>query len=180
MGPRRLAGFILALTLLPSGARAQPKEAERDWQRVESLTPGTRVIVTLKTGKKRIGDARRASADEITIAVRPKERGEETLAKALVATVATPADPVWNGALIGAGIGAGLALWDYLIDPSEPSNAAIFTVAIGLGAAIGAGIDKLVNRGGKVLYLSPRQPAAVTVSPLLGNDRQGLLVSIRF
>ena len=27
--------------------------------------------------------------------------------------------------LIGASVGAGLALWDYLIDPSEPGNVAV-------------------------------------------------------
>jgi hypothetical protein len=182
---RQLAGLVVALTLLPSGAQAQTVEphAERDWHRVDGLAPGTKIVVTLKTGEKQIGDFRRATADDVTIAVRPKESGEhvreETLPKALLATVATAADPVWNGALIGAGVGTGLAMWDYLIDPSEPGNAAIFTVAIGLGTAIGAGIDALVNRRGKLLFASPRQ-AAVTISPLLGKDQQGVLVSVRF
>ena len=97
--------------------------------------------MTLKTGEKRSGVFRRATADDVTIAVRPKKGDEqvreETLPKSRIASVATAADPVWNGALIGAGFGTGLAMWDYLIDPSEPGNAAIFTVAIGLGTAIG-------------------------------------------
>jgi hypothetical protein len=42
--------------------------------------------------------------------------------------------------LVGAAIGTGLATWDYMIDPSEPENAVIFAVAVGLGTAIGAGI----------------------------------------
>ena len=71
-------------------------------------------------------------------------------------------------------------MWDYLIDPSEPGNAAIFTVAIGLGTAIGAGIDALVNKGGKVLYASPRRTRGLMLSPLLEKDRQGALVSVRF
>jgi hypothetical protein len=188
MAPRQrlVAGFILALTVLPSGARAQTvtPQGERDWQRVDGLAPGTRIVVTQKTGEKRIGDFRRATADDITIAVQSKKGkelvSEETLPKALIATVATAADPWWNGALIGAGIGTGLAMWDYLIDPSEPGNAAIFTVAVGLGTTIGAGIDALVNKRGKVLYASPRQTAGVMVSPLLGADQRGVLVSIRF
>jgi hypothetical protein len=182
---RHLAGFLVALTLLPGGARAQTAEpTEGDWQMTDGLAAGTRIVVTLTTGEKRTGDFRRATADAVTIAVRPQERGEhvreETLPKTRIATVVTAADPVWNGALIGAGIGTGLATWDYLIDPSEPGNAAIFAVAIGLGTATGAGIDALLNRRGKVLYPSPRHAAGVTVSPLLGKDRQGVLVSIRF
>jgi hypothetical protein len=155
-----------------------------EWRRVDTLEPGTRSVVTLKTGEKRVGDFRRVTADGVTIAVRPKNGDgharEETLPKSLIAAVATASDPVWNGALIGAGVGTGLAVWDYLIDPSEPGNAAVFTVAIGLGTAIGAGVDALLNQGGRVLYASPRQTREVSVSPLLGKDRRGVLVSLRF
>ena len=151
---RQLAGFILALTVLPGGARAQTVDPH-GWPRVVALAPGTRIVVTLNTGEKRVGDCQRATADGVTI-VRPKEgqqpAREETLPMSLIASVATATDPLSNGALIGAGIGTGLATWDYLIDPSEPGNAAVFIAAIGLGTAIGAGIDALVNRGGKVLY----------------------------
>lgn len=87
-------------------------------------------------------------------------------------------DPLSNGALIGAAIGTGLAVWDYLIDPSEPGNAVVFTVAIGLGTAVGAGIDALLNRGRKVPYGS--QTRRLMISPVLGKDRQGALVSVRF
>ena len=82
--------------------------------------------------------------------------------------------------LVGAAIGTGLAVWDYMIDPSEPGNAVIFGVAIGLGTAIGAGIDALRTKGGKLLYASSRQSAEVQVLPLLDNNRQGVLVCIRF
>jgi hypothetical protein len=184
---RQLAGFALALTVFPSGVGAQavaPAGGRDDWQRVDGLAPGTSIVVKLKTGENRVGDFRRATADHLAIVVRPKEGGarttEETLPKSQIVHVATGADPLLNGALIGAGIGTGLAMWDYLIDPSEPGNAAIFTVAIGVGAAIGAGIDALVNKRGKVLYAPRRQTAGVTVSPVLGKDQQGVLVSIRF
>jgi hypothetical protein len=91
-------------------------------------------------------------------------------------------DPLWNGALIGAAIGTGLATWDYFIDPSEPGNAVVFTVAIGLGTAIGAGIDALMNKGGEVLFGPSRQTRRLMISPVLvlGKDRQGALVSVRF
>lgn len=188
MAPRRrtLAGFIiLALAVLPRVAHAQAAGADggQAWPTVDAVAPSTKIVVTLKTGEKWIGNFRRASTDDVTIAVRPKGQQpakEETLPKSLIATVATAPDPVWNGALVGAGVGTGLAMWDYLIDPSEPGNAAVFTVAIGLGTAIGAGIDALVNRRGKVLYAASRHTASLTVSPSLARDRRGVLVSIRF
>ena len=89
-------------------------------------------------------------------------------------------DPLWNGILIGAAIGTGLATWDYTIDPSEPGNAVVFAVAIGLGTAIGAGIDELRTKGGKLLYASSRQTTTMRVLPLLERNRQGALVCIRF
>ena len=89
-------------------------------------------------------------------------------------------DRLWNGALIGGAVGAGLATWDYLVDPSEPGNAAVYAVAIGLGTAIGAGIDALVNRGGRVLYAAPPQRRTTLLSLVLGSHRRGAQVSIRF
>jgi hypothetical protein len=182
----QLAGLILALVVLPSGAGAQtpgPHDG-RDWLEIEALAPGTRIVVTLTTGEKRVGDFRLATADGLTIAVRStngrQHAREETVPASLIATVTTARDTAWNGAIIGAGIGAALASWDYLIDPSEPDNAAIFTVAIGLGTAIGAGIDALVNKDGKLLYTSPRQTATVTVLPFLRKNQHGVIVSIRF
>jgi hypothetical protein len=67
-----------------------------------------------------------------------------------------------------------------MIDPSEPGNAVVFTVAIGLGTAIGAGVDALRTKGGKLLYASPRQTTEIRVLPLLERNRLGALVCIRF
>jgi hypothetical protein len=50
----------------------------------------------------------------------------------------------------------------------------------GIGAAIGAGIDALLNKGGRVLYWSRQQTLSLTISPLAGKGRQGALVSVRF
>ena len=88
-------------------------------------------------------------------------------------------DPLSNGALIGAAVGTGLATWDYLIDPSEPGNAVVFSIAIGLGTAIGAGIDALVSSGG-TLYASPGQTRRVTLAPISGKGRQGARLFVRF
>ena len=105
--------------------------------------------------------------------------GGRTFTDAAIREIRLP-DPLWNGMLVGAAIGTGLATWDYMIDPSEPGNAVIFAVAVGLGTAIGAGIDALRAKGGKLLYASPRQTAAMRVMPLLERNRQGALVRIRF
>ena len=186
MTPRHLAGLILALTLIPTAVRAQvdTRPGAPGWSHLSGLEAGQKIVVTLKTGETRTGEVRRVTADGVTIAVRsmtgPAQAREETVPASQISKVLTAGDSIWNGALIGAGVGTGLAIWDYSIDPSEPGNAAIFAVAIGLGTAIGAGIDALINRRGTLLYMASREPAAVAVSPILGKDRHGVLVAVRF
>jgi hypothetical protein len=151
----------LALLVAATPARAQTVSNSFEELR-QSLKKGQTVVVTDMSGR------------------RTKEKwGARTLTEDTVREIRV-IDPLWNGALIGAVAGTGLATWDYLIDPSEPGNGVIFTVAIGLGTAIGAGIDALVNRGGKIVYTAPRQTRRLTISPIVAKHRQGALVSVRF
>ena len=166
-----LAVFVI---LAPSPAPAQTiAYSFEELQTV--LKKGQTVIVTDASGQRVKGKLADVSPSSLVVFI-PEAR---TFAEGTVTEIRAT-DPVWNGALIGAAIGTGLAVWDYLIDPSEPGNAAIFTVAIGLGTALGAGIDALVNRAGKAVYVSPRQTRRLRISPVLGKDRQGALVSVRF
>jgi hypothetical protein len=166
--------WAVFLILVPSHAPAQPVATSFEELR-QILKRDQTVVVTDANGQRTKGKVAEVSPSSLVV-LTPEARAfaEGTI------TEIRAADPLRNGTLIGAGIGTGLAMWDYLIDPSEPGNAVIFTAAIGLGAAIGAGIDALVNKGGKVLYASPRRKSALMFSPFLGKDRQGALVSVRF
>jgi hypothetical protein len=139
------------------------------------LRKGQTVVVTDATGQRTKGKVTDVSPSSLVV-LTPAAR---TFTERTVSEIRVT-DRVWNGALIGAAIGTGFAMWDYLIDPSEPGNAVVFTVGIGLGSAVGAGIDALVNRGGKLLYASPRPIPRVTISPVIGKNRQRALVSVRF
>ena len=139
------------------------------------LNNGQTVVVTDTSGKRTKGKVSEVSTTPPSLVLLiPQAR---TFAEGTVAEIRAT-DSVRNGALIGASVGAGLALWDYLIDPSEPGNAAIFAISIGLGTAIGAGIDALIK--GKVLYRSPQQKRGVTISPIAGSNRRGVLLQVRF
>jgi hypothetical protein len=153
-----LAAFVILAT---NTATAQTVSSSFEELR-QALKKGQTVVVTDTSGRRTKG-----------------KWGALTLTEDTVREIRAT-DPVRNGALIGAAVGTGLATWDYFIDPSEPGNGVIFTVAIGLGAAIGAGIDALVNRGGKLVYTAPRQTRRLTISPIVGRHRQGALVSVRF
>ena len=168
---RALGGVVIAAALFPGSAGAQAlAHSFEELQQVLSMRQT--VVVTDEAGQETRGRVEGLSTVSITV-------GGRTFADAVVREIRLP-DTLWNGMLTGGAIGTGLAVWDYMIDPSEPGNAVVFAVAIGLGTAIGAGIDALRTKGGKLLYATPRQTTAVRVVPLLGHHRQGALVCIRF
>lgn len=140
--------------IAPVAVRAEAGAGNQgsEWQRVDALKPGTRIVVTLKTGEQRIGDFRRATTDDVTIAV-GREGGqepvkEETLPKSLIGTVATY-DPVKDGIRRGALAGAGglLALINVYHKScgtgcESGANAPAMALAVG---AFGAGVGSLVG-----------------------------------
>jgi hypothetical protein len=166
--------LALFAILVPSPAPAQTVSSSFE-QLGQVLRKGQTVVVTDSSGERTKGKVADVSASSIAV-LGPEAR---TLAEGTITEIRVT-DPLSNGALLGAAIGAGFAMWDFLIDPSEPGNAVFFAVGIGLGTAIGSGIDALVNRGGRVVYASPRETRRVMISPVLGKDRQGALVSLRF
>ena len=126
-------------------------------------------------------------------------------------------DPLWNGAVIGLGVGAGVGLVAGVIGVREDprgyptdvlgaiARGAILLAGITIGTATGVVVDAL-HKQRKLVYLTPtskaqpgetrgsRPPAGalivsravskqrpgVSVSPLLGKDRRGVLVSVGF
>jgi hypothetical protein len=162
----------VVLILAPAVARAQPAAASFDELR-QVLKPGQTVVVTDTAGRRIKGKLAEVSLSPP--ALRLLAPGGRTFDERSVREIRSP-DTLTNGALIGGAVGLGLAIWDYLIDPSEPGNAAIFTVAIGAGTAIGAGIDALID-GRRLLYRAPRR---VALMPLASRHRQGVLVAVTF
>jgi hypothetical protein len=71
---------------------AESRSQGNEWQRVDALRSGTRIAVTLKSGKNRIVEFRRATADDVTIAVGREGSSEsireETLPKSFIVTAA--------------------------------------------------------------------------------------------
>jgi hypothetical protein len=97
-------------------------------------------------------------------------------------------DPLWNGTVIGMTVGfaAGfLTLAAY--NAKETASGPIWDaeaigyytgaglIGAGIGAGMGALIDALNTRGPSAPSTSP-----VQISPLLGNERRGAVVSLRF
>ena len=91
-------------------------------------------------------------------------------------------DSLKDGALRGFMAGAGIisVLMVTAGVPLPPSGVAIVAIGWGgIGAAIGAGVDK-ARVGSRVVYDTRGSSRRVSVAPLISRDRQGVAVSLGF
>ena len=171
----RTFAVVLALGVVPEAARAQTPATSFEELRT-ILKEGRTIVVTDASGQQIKGKVRELSGSPPSLVIAAP--GPRTFTEGAVTEIRT-SDSLVNGALIGGSIGTGLAMWDYFIDPSEPGNGIIFTVAIGLGTAIGAGIDALRD-GRRVLYRPAQPKRSLTIAPLAGRDRRGVQIRVLF
>jgi hypothetical protein len=144
------------------------------------LMPGTTVWITDSTGREERTRIVDVAGDVVTTST-----GEETrrIRKAEVTRVsARRADSVWNGALIGAGVGVASGLFFCsLMEPWETCRGDISSMSrVGaLGAGIGIGIDALI-RGRKTLYEAVPGSRQLRAAPIVDRRARGLQVSLNF
>jgi len=173
--------LAVAMALWPASAEAQTMA--RSFEELRGIVKAEEtVIVTDMKGRRVKGALTAVDEDSLSLAT---DGRTQTFGRSEVSTVRVP-DGLGNGALIGAGAGLGAALGilamiagsgDGYVLPSAKVVAPL--LLSGTGALLGALVDR-AHEGGRVLYVSPGQTSRLVVSPLLGNDRQGVLVSVRF
>jgi hypothetical protein len=151
------------VTLLLINALLCAQEAQLPlgkWNKLEKESPGTGIIVTLRTGEVITCFLKGYTADSLTVLTTDTQ--ERTLPKSAVQKIVTSekrSGPLTNGAIIGAAVPA--AVVGGLIIAARPSSedagAIVFTLALtsGIGALIGLGIDAAV-RGNVTLYQAPK------------------------
>jgi hypothetical protein len=169
-----------AVALWPASAEAQT--VARSFEEPIGIVNAEETVIVTDTRGRRIKGALLA-VDEDSLSLARDGRAQ-TFARSEVRTVRV-ADGLGNGALIGAGAGLGAALGILAIVgsgnghvlPSAKVGAPL--LLSGIGALVGVLVDR-AHEGGRVLYVSSGQTSGLVVSPLLGKDRQGVLVSVRF
>lgn len=174
--------FTLAAAVALWSARAEAQTVAQSFEKLIGIVKAEETVIVTDTRGRRIKGALLA-VDEDSLSLETDGRAQ-TLARSDVRTVRV-ADGLGNGALIGAGAGLGAALGilaiarsgDGYVLPSAKIGAPL--MLSGIGAVVGVLIDR-GHEGGRVLYASPGQRSGLVVSPLLGEDRQGVLVSVRF
>lgn len=177
---RWFARLAVTVALWPASAEAQTPA--RSFEELRGIVKAEEtVIVTDMRGRRVKGALAAIDVNSLSLAT---DGRTQTFARSEVSTVRVP-DGLGNGILIGAGAGLGAALGilaiigsgDGYVLPSAKVGAPL--LLSGIGALVGAVVDR-AHENGQVLYVSPGQTSGLVVSPLLGKDRQGVLVSVRF
>lgn len=171
---RRLA-FALFVLLLPWPARAQAVAQNFDELRLK-IKAGDAIYVMDETGRERRGHVLDLSPSVLRMSFdgQPSEVSES----ATLRIRQRRPDPLWTGAIIGAGVGVALGALPAMIDGCsyETSCAAPAFILGGIGLGIGVGIDAMIQ-GRKTIYERPAG-RTVRISPMVSPGRAGIHVVI--
>ena len=153
-----------------------------DLQRV--LTVGQKITVTDADGMRTKGTVAELSSTSLTLGPSGRSPGP-AFSEAQVTRVARRGDPLKNGATVGA-----LATWAVgelvvgkMADNPNASDAVgpIMGLSIGLGAVVGALVDKAIGREVPLFVRRRSSPRArATISPVLTGEAKGVRVGVRW
>ncbi|HWP42548.1 MAG TPA: hypothetical protein VNO14_04885 [Blastocatellia bacterium] len=151
MNAKTFTSTVLCILLaLPSLALAQDAAvASSDWSAVLSISPGEKLSVNLKDGKKFEGRLLRAS--DTTLIIDRKGRStdldRQSIQRVHRLVPKSTGKSIGKSALIGAGIGfgAGATLGIAAGSYEDLETAGLVGILGGIGAAIGAGIGAITG-----------------------------------
>ncbi len=103
---RSRIGFVLGLLLVTSAwAGVVPGR----WEKVQAEKPGTEMIITMSSGDVIRGEYQEVGDEELLMTVEGESRAVPKSAIAKITTAERRTGPLWNGPVIGAAVGGGLA-----------------------------------------------------------------------
>ena len=163
----------------PAAASAQTDAAEIR-RRVKD---GQKIFIVDDQGRELKGRIAELRADALTLLV---DRHRTDVPYDRIVRIDRPRDGVWEGALIGLGIGAGLGLIGALAAATDdsgwgsPNPADVARIAPlvfgGIGAGIGLGLDAAIRHE---TNLYQRQGATrISLSPALGRSRGSVAILV--
>ena len=152
------------------------------------LDPGYEVVVWDEAGRKTRGRVVSISGEEVVVTRRRRFFGrfrslEELVFGADSITRVEIVDSTRNGVAVGAAVGTGLAfgLWTAALHTNDFGEAFLYAYLAGgalvFGPIAGHDIDLAINES---IYERPSPAPRVTVAPLIGRDRRGLMAVVSF
>ena len=183
---RKQAAVVLATVLVAVSVRAAAQEPVKSFDQLNTrLKVGDTVYVTDAQGREIKGKIHSLSPDALTLGT----DGSRTFAARDVSAIRErQRDSLKNGALIGLGVGGGLALVACLsfAEGSGDSGwcAAVLGVYGAVGAGIGVGIDALIPGQKRVAYRAPGATGSaqtrLSVAPVITPRAKGVAVAFSF
>lgn len=186
------AAFLVAAISILQPPAAAAQDVATSFEQLQTLVKkGDVVVVTDASGRRTRGRLGELTASSLEILIPKTESdGRQTLVaqtpwpQANVASVVLERpDSLWNGTLIGLGIGAGIPLLSIqgCQSCSEPGIAYVVALITGgIGAGAGALVD-VVRHQHVTVYQTPGQKSSrLQVVPILATSRTGVRMSVRF
>lgn len=172
------SAWAVSLAFAPGVALSQDAARNLDELRLK-VKAGDTIYVTDDSGRERSGRIVDLTAAVLTVSFAGTSR--ELTEKSIVKIRKRQPDPLWTGALIGAGIGLALgataAAFSEECSHNAGSGACVGpALSMGaIGAGVGVGIDALIQ-GRKVIYQAPG--LSFHLSPMIAPGRVGIRVSV--
>jgi hypothetical protein len=180
-----IVGFIVVILIVPDSAA---QEAAASFEELNAFVkPGDTVRVADVSGHTTEGRIERISSSALRLAV--MGRASRDFSQTDVVKVdRLLADSVFNGMAIGSlvGFGTGGALTlvacqiSYLECSRNPGKVMTFLgVFTGIGAGLGVLMDLSIMKP-QTIYATHNRSSRLSITPVLGGDRKGLQLSVKF
>ena len=182
---KHLIVAIAVFTVFCTATRAEAQGVAASFDQLSVLVgPGDTITVVDAKGSETKGQIGKLSRDSLMLLT---ASGPRALSEADVSLIRQRrGDSLKNGAIIGAVAATAYVLTAIALLGDSDGGDIIVSTAItstvliaGMGAAAGAGIDALI-KGNHVIYRKPSSGSRISVSPLLGRNRGGVAVTLRF
>ncbi|RPI28637.1 MAG: hypothetical protein EHM61_04360 [Acidobacteria bacterium] len=137
---RRAIAFLITGLFFTITARAGVVPGR--WEKVQAEKPGTEMIITLSSGEEFEAVFKELTADSFVMTLGGSERALPKSGVRKVTTAERRTGPLWNGPVIGAAVGALIAIIGANVDDVSGDDAWIaIPIVAGIGAGIGLGVD---------------------------------------
>ena len=145
-----LAFFALLVLAQPVIAQSD----KRSWDRVQSLTTGSKLAIKLKSGENIGGKVVSVTADTITLTVKKKQLEVQRDAIKPIRKKSGSRTAAYAAGLAAAGLGAGYGIGYGIGEATSARFPTEIPTAI-FGAAVGATVGTVLGSLGEVIYKAP-------------------------
>jgi hypothetical protein len=150
-----LPGLFLILPLFSQAVLAQ--DAKNDWGEAMKISPGPKLAIKTKSGRKFSGKLSAVTADSITLSTAKAPGNDVALKREDIAEIRKKSGARTAGyaALLGGvGLAGGFGI-GYGVGESTEAPFAIEYPVMAVGAAVGAVVGAIIGSRGEVIYKTP-------------------------